>query len=371
MYRPTLAVHVVWHPRCSSADEYARALFVHLFEDPDDLATHGMRIPVRLWRSTSPTHDPPPSAVPPLQESERSALVVLIDDEFIAADGWLSRLDEMVAAVRPRDVVLGVALSPRALEIASSVLDYNLIRLYDFEPELRSAVLVNRITHALCRLIAGTQDSLRVFLSHSKHDGLAITEKVRSFLQSGTGVEDFFDAQNLSEGSRWAELLHGAAAESALLAIRTDAYATREWCRVEVLDAKLAGSPVVVLDALDTVEPRSFAYLGNVPSVRWHESDSRGPMEELLGVVLQEALRFRHFPLRVADLCRAHGIPDEHAVIPTPPELLTVLQLRSANAASRRLVYPDPPLGTDELALVTELAPNLETLTPTTLIAQR
>jgi hypothetical protein len=33
------------------------------------------------------------------------------------------------------------------------------------------------------------------------------------------------------------------------------------------------------------------------------------------------------------------------------------------------LVYPDPPLGTDELALLAELAPELTLVTPTGLIA--
>jgi hypothetical protein len=371
-YRPTIAVHVVWHPACSVAAEYGRALFAHLFEDPEDLASHGLRIPVHLWRSASGTSDPPPPDVPPLEDAKRSALVVLIDDEFIAANGWLSFLDDAQASARESDVVLGVALSARALEIDSPILENNFIRLHEIEENIRREVLLNRVTHALCRLTAGREQPVLVFLSHAKSDGVAITEQVRKFLQAGSGVRDFFDAQDLTEGAKWAAVIRGAASENVLLAIRTDAYATREWCRTEVLEAKLGGSPVVVLDALERLEPRGFAYLGNTPSVRWRGDDSRGAMEDLLSVVLREALRFRHFPTRVADLCRAYQLPEDERVLPAPPELLTVLRARSKTPSARnRLVYPDPPLGTDELALVTELAPNLEPITPTGLIARR
>jgi hypothetical protein len=371
-YRPSLAVHVVWHPACTEAGEYARALFAHLFEDPQDLAAHGLRIPIRLWRSTAGQGDLPPPSVPPIEEAQRNAVVVLIDDEFLRTPGWLAFLDDVQAAARECDVILGVSLSERAFEVDSPLLDSNLIRLHSVETDLREVVLLNRVTHALCRLILDTDESVLVFLSHAKSDGVAITEKVRAFLQAGTGVDNFFDAQALTEGSRWADVIRGAAAKNVLLAIRTDAYATREWCRTEVLEAKLGGSPVVVLDALETFEARGFPYLGNTPSVRWHGQGSRTLMENVLRVVLRETLRFRHFPSRVADLCGAYRISDDLRVFPSPPELLTALRAWSADrSAFVRLVYPDPPLGTEELALVAELAPDLEAVTPTGLVARR
>jgi len=366
-YRPTVAVHVVWHPGCAEGLAYGSALFRRLFEDSADLASHGLRVPVRLWRASGPSPQPPP--LPPLEESEHAIIVALVDGSWLQGHGWLDHLDQLAARARPGDRLLGVSLSPRALEVDSPLLSRNLIRLHDVATELRAAVLVNRVMHALCRLVVGSDAPVRVFLSHAKADGLAITRTVREFLQSGTGVDDFFDAQDLREGSRWVDEIRGAARENALLAIRTDAYATREWCRSEVLEAKRGGSPVVVLDALDHMETRGFPYLGNAPSVRWRTGNA-ADLEELLGVVLHEVLRFRHFPLRVADLCRAYKLPDDPRVLPAPPELLTVLRARTATPSPPwQLVYPDPPLGSDELALVAELAPELTAVTPTALIA--
>ena len=368
MYTPALAAHLVWHPACRAAEHYARALFVQLFDDPDDLAGHGLRIPVRLWRSTGASNAPPPG-VPPMDVSERAVVVVLVDDEFVAADGWLDTLDSLAAAARPDDIVFCVTLTDAVLPVQSSLLRHNAVRLHDLPEALRCPVFVNRVTHAVCRAVIGTEERVKVFISHAKSDGVEIAQTVRRHLSGGSGIEDFFDAQDLLEGSLWATKIRAEAAASVLLAIRTDAYATREWCRTEVLEAKRAGSPVVVLDALAALEPRGFPYLGNAPCVRWSEG-SPPVLEELLRVVLRETLRFRQFPARVADLCRAYNLPAHDRVLPSPPELLTVLGERDA-ASAVPLVYPDPPLGTEELRLITELAPNLRTTTPTGLMVRR
>ena len=153
--------------------------------------------------------------MPPIEEAQRNAVVVLIDDEFLRTPGWLAFLDDVHAAASECDVILGVSLSERAFEVDSPLLDSNLIRLHSVETHLREVVLLNRVTHALCRLILDTDESVLVFLSHAKSDGVAITEKVRAFLQAGTGVDDFFDAQALTEGSRWADVIRGAAARRA------------------------------------------------------------------------------------------------------------------------------------------------------------
>lgn len=370
-YRPTVAAHVIWHPACRAAGDYAHALFAHLFEDPEDLAAHGLRIPVRLWRSTGdPASDNlPPPAVPPLDDAARTIVVVLVDDEFMAARGWNPLLDELAAAARPEDVVIGVSLNEIAMELNSPLFESNLIRLHEVDEAIREAYLVNRVTHALCRLVARSTEPVRVFVSHAKKDGVQIAKAVRKFLHEGSGLEDFFDAQDLLEGTRWKEQIRGEAARNVLLAVRTDAYASREWCRTEILEAKLAGAPIVVLDALESFEARGFPYLGNAPSVRWTKR-SPAALEGLLRVVLYETLRFRYFPMRVADLCRAYTLPAGSHILTAPPELLTVLRRRSS-ASGTSLVYPDPPLGTDELALVSEFAPDLGMITPTALIARQ
>lgn len=361
-YQPTLAVHCVWHRDFAEGERYGKALFAHLFEDPADLGSHGLRIPVRVWQS--------PVADQSLRDAERSTVVVLVDDAALADQDWIADIEQIYENLRDGDAMLPVALSTLATGIPSSISELNFVRLDGLDPDLRIPKFLNRVTHTLCRLLSDKPDPVKVFLSHAKTDGVPITQKVRQFLQDGSGVQNFFDAQDIPEGARWMDVIHEAAAQrNVLLAVRTDGYASREWCRTEVLDAKLSGSAMVVLDALEAMEARGFPYLGNAPSVRWRDDHTKLSMEELLGVLLKQTLRFRYFPVRIDDICRRYGLEPPPHILPAPPELLTVLRTRSGSGKNKRLVYPDPPLGTEELALVSEFAPDLEPVTPTTMVA--
>jgi len=368
-YRPLLIVHVVWHPLCASAEMIAEELLATLFEDHRDLTVHGLRIPVRLWSGFGgELHAPPPAPIR-TDDAERTVVVVLVDDEFLAADGWPEHLAELASASdQDRLHFLPVALSPHALRLSGPAAAYNWVRAYQRMDDTRQAFVVNSIVHGLLELL--TADTLTVFLSHAKLDGEPVAERVGSFLQRSTKVDNWFSRHDIPHGSRWADEIRGAARRNLLLVVRSDAYATRQWCRIEVLEAKAAGSPVVVLDVLESGEDRSFPYLGNGPVVRWSPDPTPAMQEHLLTVILLEALRFEYFPLRVGGLCRLRGVPQPRYILPRPPELLgllSVLEARVDDAGS--MIYPDPPLGTEELELVGRLLPGLVPTTPTALLS--
>jgi hypothetical protein len=363
-FQPTLAVHVVWDSASATASEHARALFRLLFENTTDLTSHGIRIPLWTWQGTA-TELPP---TPPLGTADRSVLIVLVDEHLAAADEWVGYVDGALATMRPEDIVLGVSMYAGAVEWPSELRHTNMIRLHEHPEELRATVLLNRVTHALCRMLDTSHEPVRMFLSHSKRDrGRAIAKRIQVFLADDTGVGSFYDAQDLSDGTTFSSELRQAAGENVLLAIRTDSFASRDWCRTEALIAKITRLPVVVVDALERFEPRGFPYLGNAPTVRWQADDTSAALQELLLVALTETLRFRYFPLRITNLCRYHNISEPPLALPVAPELLTAVSISDHSGAA---VYPDPPLSTDELALVNAVAPNVQALTPMMLVAQ-
>lgn len=110
--------------------------------------------------------------------------------------------------------------------------------------------------------------------------------------------------------------------------------------------------------------------MGNVPVVRWRGAPAL-PM--VVSALLGEVLRNRYFPLRVKAIGRHHPLGDPHQVLAYPPELLTVLayraDLRDKGEQLGRYIYPDPPLGSEELEFLRELDPNVEPITPTLLQA--
>ena len=100
-------------------------------------------------------------------------------------------------------------------------------------------------------------------------DGANVPAAIRNDIHADISLKSFFDANDIAVGYRFSTELLAALEESAIICLQTDYYATREWCLWEVINAKRLDRPVVVVNAVNNREPRSFPYLGNVPTVRW------------------------------------------------------------------------------------------------------
>ena len=364
---PPLAVYVVWHPEAPDSAEFARAIFRECCADPDMPARRGLGIPVWFRTSVSPAAAPPPI---PFGKAKRTAVFVLADDKLVAEPVWRDYVSDLTNSVSPSDVVVGVALTAvsRLPPILGMV---QAIRLRECDPVNREVELLNNVKNDLCRLLKPGAEKVRVFLSHAKQDGLSITKEVRRYLHEQTKLGDFFDATDIPDGARFAEFItENAGSLPVLLAIQTDTYGSRDWCRIEVLEAKRRRVPISILAAIQHGEARSFPYLGNVPVVCWH---GKASLPVVVGVLLDEVLRDRYFPERVRAICLQRGISMKHQVFTYPPELFTVLSHRVETlAAGGKLgcyLYPDPPLGAEELRVLRQFDPTIDPVTPTILWA--
>lgn len=379
-YTSTLEVFIAWHPRFERGAELANRLYAHVSRDPERATVRGVGVPVR-FRSTPADETSPLPRTVLLENVAQAAVVVLVDDEMVADPawgGWVADLWERARDPQGPYRLFPVALSENAYNLHQSVAATNFLRLQEYQPEDQSALLVNRVTHELCRLLfnkpragAGGEESggrrpVRVFLSHAKADGLDLAKGLQDHIRGATQTDTFFDARDIPYGEDFRKVLDEGLRDSALLAILTDAYSTREWCRYEVLAAKRMGVPMVVIDAVSRGEQRAFPYLGNVPTVRWPVAGPR-PYETVLGLLLQEVLRRTYFLLHCETLRSLYGVPKEVEPMSYPPELLTALELRTKKATAARWIYPDPPLGTQETELLREFDPDLQFLTPTLL----
>ena len=365
--RAPLAVYVVWHPEARDSDEFARAIFRECCADPDMPARRGLGIPVWFRTSVSPAAAPPPV---PFGKAKRTAVFVLADDKLVAEPVWRDYVSDLTNSVSSSDVVVGVALTAVS-RLPPSLTVVQAIRLSDCDPADREAELLNNVKNDLCRLLKPEAKKVKVFLSHAKQDGLNITMEVRRYLHERTKLDDFFDATDVPDGARFAEFITGNAGSlPVLLAIQTDIYGSRDWCRLEVLEAKRQRVPISVLTAIQRGEVRSFPYLGNVPVVCWH---GKASLPVVVGVLLGEVLRDRYFPERVRAICLQRGISMKHEVFTYPPELFTVLSHRvetlAAGGKLGRYLYPDPPLGAEELLLLRQFDPDIDPVTPTVLWA--
>lgn len=230
---------------------------------------------------------------------------------------------------------------------------------------------------------------LEVFISHTKHDDAGsdrvakLIAQVRQRIDGASRLGSFFDSNALQAGADWDAHLRAGASRMALLALRTDLYASREWCQREMLLAKRHGVPVVILDALVGGEDRGSFLMDHVVRVpvRWLGDGWAGDgidaaLARLVDACLQRAL-WQH-PARGAALPPELSIDWWAPSAPEPATLLDRLEAAATATAARdpmRILHPDPPLGPEERDVLERIArlagrPGLDILTPRLLAAR-
>jgi hypothetical protein len=208
--------------------------------------------------------------------------------------------------------------------------------------------VLRRLVIELCRYLHGeavgkddTPAPTTVFVSHTKLDIAeqpSIFDSLKNYLTRDNPVAAWIDSADIAVGSEFAKAIEAGVKDTSLLCVLTDHYASREWCRKEILLAKEHQRPIVVIDGLKSQEIRSFPYLGNVPVVRWRD-DPVAPID----ILLKETLRVLHAPM-LLERWREEG----DAVFVRPPELATLVERPSGS----RVLYPDPPLGVEEARIL-------------------
>jgi hypothetical protein len=219
----------------------------------------------------------------------------------------------------------------------------------------------------------------------------SLVQAVRTVLGSGR-IDAFYDAHELKPGADWDRALLDGAAGSALLALRTDLYASREWCQREMLTAKVHGMPVVVVDALSSGESRGSFLMDHTPRIPARcDSNGEWGLDAIRRAInlLADAWLHRVLWLRLQAQARGRAGLDRWWWAPQAPEPSTLARWLSppvadadpsaaaialadageavarASAAPRMparqpgselcILHPDPPLAADERSVLQHL----------------
>lgn len=342
MRKTPLVVHFVFHPE----SEKSRSLAKHIHRAlNDDAVVPGLRIPTVFCAADGSG----PPAKHELDQAQRNFVVPLADDELNAEDEWCRFVADLWEECRSSaQRCVPVQLSEHAWPLDRRLSTVNFLRAYREKEANRADFVVRRLTIELCRYLHGdetggdgSQVQVRLFISHTKSD-LAVeprvVEKLHEYLKADQPVKGWVDSGDIPAGSMFTEEIEKGTKDTSLLCVLTDQYATREWCRKEVLLAKKNQRPVVVIDALNEYEVRSFPYLGNVPVVRW-----RGQPEAAIDLLLKETLRHLH----AREILAPWKEPGDEIFV-SPPELATLIDIPKKVA----VLYPDPPVGAEEKRLL-------------------
>jgi hypothetical protein len=361
-----LAIYAVWHPACREAAPLASEIYRWFHASSGDLLRSGMGIPV-FFRS-QPMHAGVATPRPiEIGEADLNVVVVLADAEMVSSPAWRDYLDS-IARTELRALVTPVALHPSAYRLPESLRRLNFLRVdeRDDPPAGTAATTARRVSRLLRQLseIIGRQVAamlasptasdaparppppLTIFLSHAKRDGVEVAAALRSGIQDHGRLRAFFDDSDLPVGHSFAsELEHAAAAGSvAMIAIVSDAYAARPWCRREVTLARTpcedpehprcwSIQPLLAVDALAGAPTRSIPELGNATLIRWTPEATM----EIVDLLMLEVLLAGYHRLRARRVPRA---PGRHAISWTP-DLPTVLMLqRAAKTPIAEICHP-------------------------------
>jgi hypothetical protein len=377
--RPFLVVYVAWHPKFAGGQWIARGLYEHYHRALYENVAGGAGIGV-VYRST-----PAPDSELPLDidfdAAETSAVVLLVDRRWandLAWVEWARALAKRAEESGLRAVVFPVAVDGGALKMGLTEQAVRWDRWARVRRPERVRRLVSALSYQFCRMLRSYLERLKrpqeemaaleqylrkveVFLSHSKHDadGERIAKLIRGHLFHGVGgtLASFFDVHDIPAGVSFDKVLLHKLRVSAVVAIHTDSYSSREWCRREIIEAKRWSVPLVVANCISDLDERSFPYMGNVPLVRMDLKRPAGRIDYIVSRLLDEVLKDFLWRCRVELISAAAGA--DTVFLPRPPELIALARFREQVPDKGVLVYPDPPLGDEEKRLFEAVAPTV------------
>nr|WP_293294697.1 hypothetical protein [Allomuricauda sp.] len=179
----------------------------------------------------------------------------------------------------------------------------------------------------------------------------------------------FFDTVDIANGYDFAKQFEKEIKHSALVVFHTDEYSTREWCRREVLIAKKHKSPIVVVHNLKEGEKRAFPYLGNMPTTTLVD-DKFLDFYKIVNLTLYQVLN-NIYQIRLLESFknRFGNLNENVSIISSPPELFNFIDINNLKKETNKeivVLYPDPPLGIEELNVLNDIDESIKFVTPIT-----
>ena len=374
-------LYVVWHPSYREGRQIADLLRTHFSRDLYRGVGEERAISV-LERSQAV-----PGALTPLpihwDDSQFTAVVVLAESHLVEDREWVDCTLAIADAVRRRGLPAGffpVTMDRRGLDLGGvqQALRWDRWDESDVDPARR---LTSDLTHEFCRMLRHSLDQflpasggddafgryldkIRIFISHSKHDGDGefVGGRIRDWIHAHSPLDSFFDVHDIPPGLSFGDVLLLEIGAGALLAVHTDSYSSREWCRREVIEAKRRLVPMIVVDCMRDVDPRGMPYLGNVPVVRM-DPGRTDRIETVAGCLLDEIFRTWLWLCRVGSyMMNSPGV----LFTARPPELIALAAVPlGAEDSAHAIVYPEPLLSADDERQLREIAPRVRVQTLT------
>lgn len=376
-----LKVYVLWNQSCKDGLSFAEKIYYEFCRKREDYAGESIGIPV--YFENQPTLDIDSVTA----NAEHIAFVLLIDNSMACDLQWKNFAEQLYkySEQHTNVVIYPVAINSNEVikYFSKKLSEINYIRLGGSNSEFSGKQLINykckkllfELTHELARILYARERisdnnpnapaAIKIFISHARADGGKYADKINKHI-ADTPLDSFIDIHAIGKGKKIKEEIDVNIASSALLILYTDSYSSREWCQREVLQAKIKGRPIILVDILEKGELRRFPYFANVKTLHLVSVDSdKAQNEEILYSVLLESLKIKYTQLKLEYISKLCCVEKRTKIFTYPPELYTLLMSDIDNSKADTVLYPEPPLNKNEMEIITKFLPGIHFVTPT------
>ena len=357
-----LATYVLYHSEYSEGEKAFDMVYQLLCRDVERPLTDGIDIPVYLRTGKDGDEILPID----FSESEKTAIIILIDNKMYCSKVWRDYIDKLASKVSDDIKIFGICLCKYAYEISTKTEMLQAIKLKNYCFMDNVDLIQTRLLESLFRLLTNPKQKIKLFISHAKQDFLSEAEQLRDYLNSATKLDTFFDANDILDGNDFAKHIKKGLKSSLLVVLNSDVYTDREWCRNEVLIAKRNDVPTVVVNCVKKRVKRTFPYIGNCPMIQYNNDWS-----EIIQVLLKTALN-QVYQKRLLRTIKSKNV-QICGFIPHNPELFSFINLDKDKSLHKdinlnkklKILYPEPPLGKNEYEVLSDFNNRISFVTPT------
>ena len=355
-----ISINLVYHHANKEAKEIYTKLYKYLCRNPYKPLIDGLDIPVYFTTDVFVKDDKWDVRDIDYTYSKKTILLLLVDNNmYLDYDNiWKEFIQNLMDSVKDNHDVklIPVKQCDYAFEFLSSLQEVQFINLGSNLILPQWDEFITRLLDTSLRfLYQSEKESLKIFISHSKKDegnlGETKAKELRDFIRRETKFSSFFDVNDVLDAYDFKEQLEGSVSNSLLVVLFTNTFSSREWCRKEVILAKRNKRPIVLVSMIDGYVDRIFPYIGNLPSISY-----KGDWRPILNLLLHTALDQQNYSLLLQKLVSGSQTME---YVPFTPEAYTLTLLEKEN-----ILYPEPPLGNEELDILTQIKKDINFYTP-------
>lgn len=351
-----LAVYVLYHSENKEGHEIYEQLYKLLCRNADEPFFDGLDIPVYFSKGS----DSQDINAVDYTRAEKTVVLLLLDQKMYISEAWRNMVKDIP---NTSNVWLcPISQYQYAFDFSSRTEYQQFISLKSYSVLDNWQEFKTRLFDYLIRSLSlDPKKKLKIFISHSKRDkdnlGRVNAENLRDYLRKETKGDSFYDVNDIVDGFRFDKQIESAIKDSLLIVLFTNTYSSREWCRRELLTAKKYQIPAIAVFMVNGDIDRVFPYIGNIPSTIYN-----GDWRPVLNLLFRTALDQYH------ELLLLDRLSDEGtSVLPFSPEAFS---LSIVDVAKKKVLYPEPPLGPEEIEILQAIRPDTKFYTPMQYLAK-